>query len=258
MASVKRAIENSLGSDENGREADRIAEIREVANPAKRAGLLAVHGAVTRFPATIASHFGLNYESMRLSRLDSGLQSDVFRLGSDTVLKVIKEHDGAYNPVVLTRTERNNLAAELREQHDVMAGYLGSPVIPHDIKIGRHPTQHDRMAILITQPFCEIDFLQLSDDEEDIASLRQRLETAQGVYPNVISELSSIALGSRSMFQERQLVTDIVGRNVGVDQSTESVVIVDSQPVPPERASEHNLASMHFGRLESVLATMAA
>lgn len=258
MASVKRAIENSLGAVENGNQAERLSEIREVSNPAKRAGLLAVHGVVNWFPGTVANHFGLSYQSEKLSRLDSGRQSDVFRLGSDTVLKVIREQDAAYNPLVLTPSERQNLASQLREQHEAMANYVGRPVLPHDIRVGRHPIERDRMAVIITQPYVKVDFLQLSDDEQDTAPLCHRLESAQRTYPRLIDELNEIVLDSRHLLEEQHLATDIVGRNVGVQHETGSVVIVDSQPVPPDRVSDQALVSRHFGRLESVLNVMSA
>ena len=138
-----------------------------------------------------------------------------------------------------------------------MASYVGSSVIPHDIRIGRHPIQRDRQAILITQPYVEVDFLELSDDDEDTTALRTRLKTAQATYPHVIGELNDIVAGSHSLLLEQHLATDIVGRNIGVRQETASVVIVDSQPVPPDRTDDQKLVSWHAGRLESVLGTLA-
>ncbi len=252
MVSAIRAVERSLDAVSSGGDVgQRIAEIQAVENRAKRAGLLAVHAAVVRFPDLFANQLGLNYHPPEFPHVDQGLQSDVYRLDEGRVLKVIKHES--------TDEEQAQMASQLRHEHAEMARYIGPAVLPHTIFVGRHPIARGRNAVQIIQPYREIDFLKLSDDEESTDQLRERLLEAESGHPRVISELATIVQGGRALAQaEDHLVIDIVGRNVGINRQSDRVEIVDSQPVPLERPDHHALATWHLERLEATLESLAA
>lgn len=255
MASLKRAAKNSFESIvANGDDSARLREIRSVGKAPQRAALLAVHATVNRFPRLTACALGMKYPT-DLARVGAGAQSEVFRqTGSDEVLKIVFEHDGHYNPVELSRKERRRLASELQDQHETMASYLGDMVKPHSFEVGAHPFYEDREAIRITQPYCEIEFIELSDYEDTTGPLRRRIEAVAQTNPGFIPDLETFAASSGAMAVERDLISDILGDdNAGIDTATGQFTIIDSQPVPPRRPDEQQLALHHLNRLNEVL-----
>lgn len=253
MVSAASAVERSLDAVSIGGDLEhRIAEIQAVENPAKRAGLMAVHSAVARFPDVFANHFGLDYHPPGLTHLDYGVQSDVYRLDATHVLKVIK-HGG-------DEDEQAQTADQLSHEHSEMARHIGPAVLPHTIFVDRHPIARSQSAVQIIQPYRELDFLQLSDDFESTQPLRDRLLAAWQANPNFLDEMTAIVRGGRTLSQAHDhLIIDVVGRNnVGIARENSRVEIVDGQPVPLERPDDHALASWHLDRLEATVESLAA
>ncbi|HVV67344.1 MAG TPA: hypothetical protein VHB72_04765 [Candidatus Saccharimonadales bacterium] len=264
MGSLKRAAQNSLDSVIAGRDdTPRVQEITAVGKAPKRAALLAVHATVVRFPRLTAKLLGAEYPK-GLVKVGEGLQSEVFRItDSDTVLKIVNEHDGYNNPIQLSRRERRQLKDEMAEQHAVMASYAGATVLPHEFEVGAHPLYRDREAIRITQPYDEINFVWLSDydaqtgREPDTSQLSLRIDGVEQTNPGFVSDLRSFVNSGKVMAHEQGLVVDVVGNNNGGVSSTSGrLTYVDSQPVPASRPEEQAFALHHLERLDMALAEL--
>lgn len=256
MASLRRAAHKSLiGIQSPEQLAERGAEIRSVANPLKRLGLVGVDNMARHYPRALAAMTGIDRKLLYLEYLDKGHQSIVFRIGQagDEVLKVLVE-DG--HP---SAKERRHEADQMQHEHEVMANYLGRYVLPHRVTIGPNPLEPESTAIQIRQPYREVDYLLLADNNVRIPELGSGLQATSGVYPAAISEIGDALERSRRLFAERGLSTDLIGRNnSGMDVHTGSYIIIDGQPVTDRNPSVQAAMVGHFDRLDLALQVAAA
>jgi hypothetical protein len=245
--SVRRAARRSLESvNVPVLEEARLSEIARVESPTKRAGLLALHNGVRLL---VGRQSGLRH-------LQSGAQSDVYIEG-DSVLKVVKEQDADRQPVTFTKRERHEAADRLREEHAIMTDYLGQAVVPHSIAVASHPLRRFQSAIVIAQPFRELDFIDLDATDQRV-SLAEKLQRTRQAHPHAIGELTTVLVRSRQMAGEQNLWTDIVGRdNMGMSADSGRLEIVDCQPVPPTRPADLEVVMGRFEVLEQALASVA-
>jgi hypothetical protein len=247
MASIRRAATRSIEAS-NVDHVSREQEIRTVTNPAKRAGLLAIHKAATSYPRLTSTILGTGPGNFNITKIGSGYVSDVYKLGDDTVLKVDKDSVG------LSRRERRQLADRMLDEHQALVEYVGLAVLPHTIDIGPHPEHRFMKAVRITQPYIELDFIKLNEQREDIPLLADRIRQANAKCPSFLDELGAMVSDSRSLFADRQLSTDILGiDNVGVTTASGHLTVVDAQPINDQHPTAQAAIGTYFDHIEAAL-----
>jgi hypothetical protein len=248
MSSIERAIINSI-EDPGSTNFSREAEIRCATNPVKRTGLLAIHKVATRHPAITSAAFGLGYDP-KAQRMGGGYASNVYMMDENTVLKIDKQSMG------MSRRQLQEKAGVMRYEHEAFVSYLGESVLSHDIAIGPHPNFRNVDVIRIMQPFVQVDFLNLKASRQGIPSLVTTIKDTTRIYQNTPTELQSIVDGSRALFSEHRLSTDLEGNdNIGI--SNGRLTIVDAQPVTLEYPKVQVLINTYLDNLEDALALAA-
>lgn len=251
MISVRRAVEKSIISLETD-DPSRVTEIETVRNPAKRAGLVAVHKLATHHPRLASKFLHIGPRIPDLSYLTEGYVSDVYKVGEDTVLKIDRDS------VSMTRREKLRLAARMRQEHAALIDYVGPAILPHTVEIGPHPEERTATAVRIVQPFVEVDFLKLNEEEEGIPLLVERLRQSESGCPELMDDLDVMVTGSLALYEEQTLATDILGAdNVGISSDTNHVIIIDAQPVTTQYPKAQVDISRYFDNLGVAIALAA-
>jgi hypothetical protein len=201
----------------------------------------------------VAAVLGLSRHLPDLEEIDDSWQTTVYRLDEETVLKVLD------TSIAMTRRERKRTAAQMRDEHAAYIDFIGPAVLSHDVDVGPHPFQQTSRVIRITQPYREVDFLKLDEEEPgNIPALAERLREAQASHPQVLGEIDHVVRGSRALYEERRLSTDLIGiNNMGVAIDSGSFTIVDGQPVTTQHLPIQEKMNRCFDNLEAALAIAA-
>lgn len=255
MISLQRAVQRSITSNTTPEtDAARRQEIVAVGNPAKRAGLLALHGLVHKHSRLMASLAGVDRRLYDISYLDRGSHSTVYSLGEEDVLKVDQQS------IAMSRRERRLHADKMRDEHAAHRTYAGSVILPHEIQIRRHPLDPGQQVVQIIQPFRKIKPLRLlAESEGDIPLVGAFIRQVHQQQPNLIEEISKLAQSSRSLNEDYKLATDITdSNNVGIDVTTGSLIVIDGQPINTASPEVEGAMNYYLDNLEAALNCAAA
>ena len=249
MPSVRRAAERTLRSigDEKATAATK-ADIA-LRRPLKRMGLTAIDSVTRSQPELVAAALRIPTYTPTLDRIDSGMHSSVYRLDETSVLKIVNMS------VFMSARKRRYEADKMREEHAAFRSFIGHAVVPQEIQVGPHPFKADREAITITQPYCEIDYLQLGEeDPTKVPEIASRLEHAKGRLPHIVEEVTTMVRNSRILSEDRHLTTDILGiNNMGLESATGNFMIIDGQPVDSHSRGLKPRIDSCFENLEAAL-----
>lgn len=225
MASFRNAAANSLESRRSPEARFlRMAEINQVGNPVKRAGLVAVHGAAIVAPSVTAPLAGLRLRR-DMQYLAQGYHLKTYRTNDGDVLKVDKVSMG------LSPKQRTEKLARLKYEHQALRSYVGSVIVPQEITIEEHPHIKGKKAIVYRQEYRGLSYLALAVQPTAVDSLAAKLRGHVMRRPEQIEVLDDFVNNNRSMFAETGLCTDIVGENVGIDRASHDLAVVDGQPI---------------------------
>ena len=260
MISTKRAVERSLDSLAfGGDEIQCIQEIAAVKNPVKRLGLMSLHEMARRHPEFFANQLGYKFQPPDMSYLDEGATSTIYRVGDEVIkfdknTKIVDQRE-----VPLPDTERDSKAKNMRLEHGLLLGYLGTTVLPHRVDVvSHHPIERSRRAIRIQQPYVDVEFLEIiKSGTPDI--LTGSLDQALAKYPGLHGILAGFVRSSQGLLAERGLAVDINGsHNFGVEQPRQNLRLIDAQPVTGENPQIVDLISAQFANLGAELQARAA
>lgn len=229
---------------------DRLAEIAQVGNPIKRASLSAIDELAQFKPGLVARLAGLDPAYLQARPYSGGVQSKVYMLGKTEVLKVVRQS------VVISPREKEHLADTMKYEHAALVDYLSAcRVPPHEISVGYSPFDADNKVIRILQPFCELNYMRVSSGEpDDIAGIRQEIDSISGLYPNILEELPTFIYQSQALYDDLALGVDIVGRNnLGIDRNTDMLTLLDAQPVTKRDPEDLAALPYHFRVLEQAV-----
>lgn len=252
MASIRRAAERSLAAASDSEAMlTRRQEITSVTNPAKRAGLMAVHALAVRKPACVALLLGVPHNP-DLVQIAETTQSKVYwQQRAGEVIKVIKEPSQG-----LTAAERRRQADTLREEHSAMFQYLGQFMLPQEIAVRRHPFRRDRQAIQIHQPYEEITDPRLFVQDTTIL-LTDNLDSMRGNYPRAAAQLCGFVRASRALYEAEALLADTNGASNVVVNSGGGLLLVDGQPVTTRHPEVQEIILGQHDNLEAALTAAA-
>lgn len=250
MASLRRAAERSLRSiDDEAARAERLEQIAG-ARPLKRAGLQVIDGLMRNQPDRMAALLGIERHLPDMPLVDSGVQSTVYRLDEDTVLKVIEG-----SKFMAERAKRRQVEA-MREQHATLAAFVGPSVVPHEVDIGAHPfLRHAGTVIRITQQYRDVEFMKLNVEPDEVPDLAGTLHESGDRHPGLLDEIRGMLEASRELYAAHGLAPDLIGKNnVGVERGSGSFVIIDSQPLVPADGPPQQAMAGYLDNLEAALA----
>lgn len=253
MVSAKRALSRSYEAATHPRLADaREAEIYSVSSPLKRSGLIVMDRVVRRHPGFISRITGWQPTDENVAY--GGFHTHVYRVDDETVVKVNKASMG------MSPAERKAYADVLRAEHEALAEYVGDAILPQSVKVGAHPVLgSDTEAVLITQPFREIEYLNLIGAARDKTPLEEKLGVVQAAHPTVCADLGQIVTNSLKLYDDHRLLADVIGyQNVGFDMETGAMTIIDGQPIPDRDPGAQKDTLRLFDRLEPSLQALTA
>lgn len=227
MISPKRAVERSLYSIAKPELAEKRQQEINQTSGFKRIALGSLHYAVKQNPRMAAQMAGFEWPLVELLS-DDGTHFQVFKqIGANQVTKVYR------NSRAMDAESLASTAERLQQEHDIMASYLGSAVLPHYFSIGKHPI-NKTPALLIDQPLCAFEPVNLLSRASDIPQIATILEAKEVKYPGTLGAVQDILTANRAMVAEENLCVDLIGyNNAGNDIHTGAFVIVDSQPSTP-------------------------
>lgn len=207
---LARLLEHSLTSMDDGVDQDASAlreqDIRELENPAKRFGALAVHKFVELSPETAQRLQNGLLRTMGLVRIGEGAEAVVFRT-TDGVLKLYKG---------TSDTERVNQVNFInnRNRTEVIASTIaGRNYLRHRYSVEDHPIKADTSVVHGRQAFVEF-----NPDDSIFPRVTcpvdlEHLERLERSYPGSVRELADLA----QRFLERFSVTGFLPDTHGAD-----------------------------------------
>lgn len=252
MPSVRRSLEHSLAAVITPEAAKlRQTELSAIENPVRRSGSKVLHTFATRAPSIAAHLLGIEYAPCKLPHIGTGYDNSVFRLDDVFVLKVCRES------ILLPDKQKHELLKQSQDQHNAMAGHLGNLAIEQLSFIGPHPFFPSRQALQTIQPYRQFVDPELKEQHapDQHAAAIWRLSES---YPKVSSQLRRFIERSYDLYAAHRLLPDTLGdSNLVIDTSTESVRMIDGQPLTEKNPRNHPRIFRHLDNLAYGLALAA-
>lgn len=204
--------------------------ILEMENNAKRAGALAIHGFVKRFPGVATSIFAHNIRNRGYSFVGAGADYTALRKG-DLVTKVHRRSMG------MQESERVDLAAQQSAEHKVIAPLMGNFIVGQGVYVEDHPYIRRKRAVQISQPFIPHEPTQVFVCGSDRIN-ELELEKNCSKYPNTEHQWLNLASLTLQSYEDTEMVPDLTGvGNIGIVDSGD-LVLIDGQPIVASRDNE--------------------
>lgn len=212
---------NASVSSEAVAERQRVARENRVAW--KRPVWLGVGLVTSRYPKTVSRALGLTFVPKDVEFVGIGAQAIVIKDSDNIVRKILSKS------LLMTDSERAREATIAREQHQALAEALGNFVLPHEVVIDKHPLFPSHDAIQLLQQHTTVVIPEVFGRDE--ASATSNLAVLQSHAPVVVPQLTPFIDQSRKLYKETRLVPDLNGNSNVIVDSTDSLLVIDSQPL---------------------------
>jgi hypothetical protein len=252
MNSPTRSIRSSLAATTTPEASKaRQREIESIVNPVKRAGLLAVNRMIVRRPELFASLLREDYCPSDLELLARRPDSDTYKKGHDEVIKVVR------SSMDMTAGERRQRAAKMVVKHEAMSRFFGEFIVPQEISVRKHPILRGVKVVATTQGYVELHDPQLFQEcRPELVS--ENLRTLQSQHPRAAAQLPEFVDRNQALYENTGLLVDTNGAgNLGVDLTTDRLLVIDGQPIGTEHPDIQAIILEQFNNLGNGL-TIAA
>jgi len=221
---ISNVVEISLASLVHPNlEAQRKQEIQGLENKAKRAGALAIHRLVARFPEVATTLFEHNLHHYGYSF--AGVGADYTAYHKDGM--VTKVHRRSLG---MTEPERQDLAEREHSEHRILLGSMPQFMIGQTVSVEAHPVIPKRRAVQIEQQFVDFEPTTVFSGVSDSIN-EQALESTCKRYPLLVSQWEDLSTSTLRAYEATGAVPDLTGMaNIGI-VSPEQLVLIDGQPI---------------------------
>jgi hypothetical protein len=213
-----------------------------LSNPVKRLAVLALHEIAIHYPDQVSPLVGLQPRSEYIQVLGAGADTIVYKVSDQIVNKVHKSSIGA------TEGRMEQIAARKLKLHGLLRCALPEFCPEQTTYVGEHPVYPKLPVVVTEQSFkSKITAAKLFVGGTNKASLPAlRLLTEQG---SMLDQLATFVTRGQELALQEGYVPDVMGpRNLIVDSSTDSLILLDGQPLPAHLKGGMN----SFSRLQSL------
>lgn len=249
--SLPRLLELSLASNLSPHhQAGREYEIRELTNPFKRAGALAVHRLATRHDQSAVRVMQALLRPRGLRYIGYGADLSVYR--QDDIVKKVDRRSVHLSPDA-------QIALRDRKRHDfaIVQQHLSTFLLDQQVEVDKHPLG-EFTAVQTWQPYVTFDSLRFFTPNSATLDLT-KLDDACNAFPGLGDSLGEFVDRSERMIERTDKFPDTNGVDNLVVRRADGaeLMLIDSDPIGPRFAAVQQVIAAQLAALRTGLREVA-
>jgi hypothetical protein len=229
----------------------RREDILSTPNPARRATVLAIHNLAVSQPRLAARMLGVPYSEHGWEHIGSGVDSTVFKISDEEVLKVNRRS------VESSPSARQEFIDRAHEEHGKLRQVLGHFVVPHNsMQVGSHPVVPTVNIVEIRQPYMHISDPKLLHPAV-IETVTEKIIDMRSSGVAIDEQLGDYIERSRFLYSMHGLLPDICGTANLVLVDGSDIRQVDGMPIGREHPQTQQAINGYLDMMESAIAVAA-